>query len=122
VGLACQKGTGRRSDAPVCLWIPSLTGLGGAVEQNEFMCMWGGGYPAWQALEAQPCSVNIVRCCAGFGGMASRDRAGLGSASQQDGAPAGLCRRVGQRRGLGDIVNVCGSLALRACPTEILRV
>jgi hypothetical protein len=27
---------------------------------------------AWQALGAQPCRVNIVQCCAGFGGVASK--------------------------------------------------
>jgi hypothetical protein len=68
-------------------------------------------------------------------GRQSRDHAGLGSMTQQDGAPAGLCRswvrgpqsscRAMQVRGvhgLVEIINVCGSLAVRAHPMEILRV
>jgi hypothetical protein len=65
-----------------------VTGLGGTVEQNgdrDGVCCCGGGegVPAWQALGAQLCRVNIVQCCAGFGGMASKaetlqDCAGLG--------------------------------------------
>jgi hypothetical protein len=91
----------------------------------ETMCVWfgAGGYSlAWQALGAQPCRVNIVQCCAGFGGMAGKAEIvqGWGARSSelellQD------CAGLG-RHGLPEIVNVRGSLALRAHPVEILQV
>jgi hypothetical protein len=46
-----------------------LIGLEGIVEQNrDPVC----GSLAWQALGVQPCRVNIVQCCANFGGMAGK--------------------------------------------------
>jgi hypothetical protein len=151
VGLACLKGTGQLSRDPACLWIPGLTDLGGTIEQNgDCVC----GSWAWQALGAQPCRVNIVQCCAGFRGVASKAEivqgwraqpsksellqccAGLGSLAgkaeivQGSGAwpskmellqgCAGL--RGGRGCGLAEILNICGSLALRTPPTEILWV
>jgi hypothetical protein len=53
---------------------PWLDRLGGhsAAERRSSVC----GSPAWQALGAQACGVNIVQGCAGLGGVAqqSRDR------------------------------------------------
>jgi hypothetical protein len=153
MGLACLKGTSWQSRDPVCLWIPGLTGLGGhsLAEQRLWVC----GSPAWQALEAQACRVNIVQGCVGLLGLAqqngncaclylqcsrpwghdwqSRDVQGwehipakwsscravqvLGTRPGRD--HAGLCG-PGGGHDLAEIVNVCGFLALRAHPTEIL--
>jgi hypothetical protein len=67
MGLACLKGADWWSGDPTCLWIPGLTCLSGPVEQNrDCMCV----SPALLALGAQPCRVNIVQGCTGFGGMA----------------------------------------------------
>jgi hypothetical protein len=78
---------------------------------------------AWQALGAQPCRVNIVQCCAGFGGVAGK------AEIMQDWGPWPSemeflqgCAGLGGGRDLVEIINVCGSLALRAHPTEILWV
>jgi hypothetical protein len=84
--------------------------------------VWGS--PAWQALGAQPCRVNIVQCCAGFGDMAGKAEIvqGWGMLSSETELLQG-CTGLGRGgRGLAEIVNVCGSLALRAPPMEILRV
>jgi hypothetical protein len=67
----CLKGIGQWSGDPVCLWIPGLTGLEGrhgGAERRSCVC----GSPAWQPLGAQPCRVNIVHCCADFGGMGGK--------------------------------------------------
>jgi hypothetical protein len=69
VGLAYLKGSGWQSGDPACLWIPGLTGSGGHDQAEQRLCVW---VLALQALGAQPCKVNIVQCCAGFGGMANK--------------------------------------------------
>jgi hypothetical protein len=48
---------------------PCLHRLGEHSQAEWRTCVCGS--PAWQALGAQPCRVNIVQCCAGFGGVAS---------------------------------------------------
>jgi hypothetical protein len=85
----------------VCLWIPGLTGMGrgrGPAEWKLCLC----GSPAWQALGAQACGVNVVQGCAGLGGLAQRkgDHECLylwhgrhwGDVAQQSRDLAGLCR------------------------------
>jgi hypothetical protein len=60
---------------------------------------------------------------AGLGGVArqSRDHAGLCRPWGRGQAKQRLCRAVlAWGHGLVEIVGVCGSLALKACPTEIL--
>jgi hypothetical protein len=82
---------------------PHLTGLGshGPAERRSCMCR----SLAWQALGAKSCRVNIVQGCAGLGSMAQQKS----------------CRAVqAWGYGLAEIVNVCGSPALRAHPMEIL--
>jgi hypothetical protein len=49
---------------------PWLDRLGGCSQAEQRLCVCGS--PAWQALGAQPCRVNIVQCCAGFGGVARK--------------------------------------------------
>jgi hypothetical protein len=77
---------------------------------------------AWQALGAQPCKVNIVQGCAGFGGMASKAEIiqSWGAWPRETELLQGCAGLVGG--GLAEIVSVCGSLALRAPPTVILQV
>jgi hypothetical protein len=54
----CLKCVGWQSGDPACLWIPSLTDLGGVAQQNrDCVC----GSPAWKALGAQACGVDIVQ-------------------------------------------------------------
>jgi hypothetical protein len=48
-------------------WLNSFEGCG-CVEWRS--CLWVS--LAWQALGAQVCRVNIVQCCAGFVGVASK--------------------------------------------------
>jgi hypothetical protein len=43
-----------------------------SAQLRECVCVCVCVSPAWQALVAQPCRVNIVQCCAGFGGMAGK--------------------------------------------------
>jgi hypothetical protein len=86
---------------PECVCVPSLAGLIGTGLQSEY---------------------SAVLCRPWGHGRQSRDRAGLGGLAQPNGAPIGLCRPGGGRGGLVETINVCGSLALRARPTEILVV
>jgi hypothetical protein len=103
MGLACLKGAGQWSGDPVCLWIPSLTGLGGVAQQNRdhvcgslawqalgdrlaewILCRPGGHGPVeWrlylcvsqaQALGAWPGRAEIVQACAGRTAWPGRDR------------------------------------------------
>jgi hypothetical protein len=126
MGLACLKGAGQQSGDPVCLW-SWLDRLGehGPAEWRSCVC----GSPALQALGAQACGVNIVQGCAGLGGMAQQKwrswgfvspAAGFGGVYWQSRDHTGLCRPGSQGAWPGGDVNVCGSLALRARPTEIL--
>jgi hypothetical protein len=80
--------------------------------------------PAWQALgkTALQSEYSAVLCRLWGRGWQSRCRAGLGTAAQHDGALAGLCRPGGGWRVLAEIIGVCGSLALRAHPMQILQV
>jgi hypothetical protein len=64
------------------------------------------------ALGSRPSRMEVCVCISSV--------PGLGSVAWQSGACAGLFR-PGGACGLADILNVCGSLALRAHPTEILR-
>jgi hypothetical protein len=70
------------------------------------------GSPAWQALGAQACRVNIVHCYAGFRGMAGKTEIVQDWGTQ----PSEMellqgCAGLGWGGGLAEIVNVCGSLA-----------
>jgi hypothetical protein len=91
-------------------------------------------YPVQQALGACTSSERSCRAVQALGAWLAKHRcAGLGGTAQKNGAPAGLCRywvcgladivqscAVLEGRRLAEIINVCGSLALRAHPTEIL--
>jgi hypothetical protein len=147
---------------------PGGVGVGvGEGEGGRDLAEWRScvcGSPAWQALVAQACGVDIVQACAGLEGTAQWNRdcacvyfrcgsscghvpakqrscrpvqalgswpsgmeivrvcisgmAGHEGVAWQSRDCAGLCRPGGH--GLAEIVNVCGSLAFRACPREIL--
>jgi hypothetical protein len=93
-----------------------LDRLGGAWSSRmEILCV---GSPAWQALGAQACRVNIVQGCAGLGGVAGKAEImqGWGAWPSKMELLQG-CAGLGGC-GLVEIVNVCGSLALMACPTD----
>jgi hypothetical protein len=92
-------------------WLDRLGELSPA-ERRSWVC----GSPAWQALGAQACGMNIVQGCVGLGGVAQwmeivwvciSSTAGLGGVYWQSRDLAGLCRpwRCGgqsrDRAGLG---------------------
>jgi hypothetical protein len=98
--------------------VQDCAGLGDMAPRNGdciclyLQCGWPWGM-AWQ-------SRDLARLCRPWGpGWQSRDSAGLWGTAQQNRAPAELCRPGGVC-GLAEIINVYGSLALRAHPTEIL--
>jgi hypothetical protein len=97
-------------------WVPMdpwLDRLGGHSLAEQRLCV---GVPSWAglrgtALQNEYCAV----LCRLWGcSQQSRDHAVLGSVARRDWAPAGLYRPSGV--GLAEIVNVCGSLALRLIP------
>jgi hypothetical protein len=62
-----------RSCMSVYPWLERLGGHGWAEWRScvcVYVCVWVT--LAWQALGAQSCRVNIVQCCAGFGGVACK--------------------------------------------------
>jgi hypothetical protein len=101
--------------------LQGCAGLGGVAGQNrDHECLYFQHGRPWGMAQQ---SRDLPGLCRPWGcGLQSRDHAGLGGMAQQNGAPAGLCRPVvGEGPGLAEIVNVCGSLALRAHPMEILK-
>jgi hypothetical protein len=72
VGLAVPEGL-RLMEWRSCMSMdPWLDRLWGAqCSRMEILCMCG--FWAWQALGAQPCRVNIMQCCAGFGSLVGKE-------------------------------------------------
>jgi hypothetical protein len=98
--------------------VQALEVCGGPVEGRS--CVFVS--PAWQVLGACTGRAEILQGCAGLGGWPAKQRScRVEGTANQNRAPAG-CAGLGGWHGLAEIVNVCGPLALRALPTEILRL